>query len=245
MATEIAQNIAQVQERIAAACRRAGRLPEEVRLIAVSKTVPPERIREAYDAGLRDFGENRVQEAEAKRPALRELDITWHMIGHLQTNKARTARELFRWIHSVDSLRLAEKLDRASAAISGGESANLKALGSIAAPVPVLIEVNLGGEAAKSGVEEGEVLDLARGISALRALSLRGLMTVPPFTEDPERARPYFSRLREHRKVIDSARLPNVSMDELSMGMSHDFEVAIEEGATLVRIGTAIFGPRT
>ncbi|HEV3276704.1 MAG TPA: YggS family pyridoxal phosphate-dependent enzyme [Terriglobia bacterium] len=233
MIDEIARNVARVQERIAAACRRAGRRPEEVRLVAVSKIVPPERIREAYDSGLRDFGENRVQEAEAKRPALTGLDPTWHLIGHLQTNKARTARELFGWIHSVDSLRLAEKLHR-------GADAHTAEL----APLPVLIEVNIGGEGAKSGVEEGAALDLARGISALGSLALLGLMAVPPYSDDPEAARPYFSRLRRLGKVIDSARLPNVRMDELSMGMSHDFEVAIEEGATLVRIGTAIFGAR-
>ena len=243
MTSEIAQNIAQVQERILAACRRVGRRPEEVRLVGVSKTVPPERVREAYEAGLRDFGENRVQEAEAKRPALRDLDIAWHMIGHLQTNKARAACELFHWIQSVDSLRLAEKLSQVSSRASGG-SPGPQGLPSPPVLLPVLIEVNLGGEAAKSGVEAAAALDLARGMSALPGLSLRGLMVVPPFTEDPEGARPFFFRLRGLRTVIDSARLPNVCMDELSMGMSHDFEVAIEEGATLVRVGTAIFGAR-
>ena len=231
--SEIAKNVARVEERIAAACRRAGHRREDVRLVAVSKTVPPERIREAYDAGLRHFGENRVQEAERKLPALRELDITWHMIGHLQTNKARSARALFNWIESLDSLRLAEKLDRAPQASPELES-----------PLPVLIEVNLGGEASKSGVDESAALDLGRAISSLPNLSLRGLMTVPPVTDDPEGARPYFARLRELARVIDSARLPNVRMGELSMGMSHDFEVAIEEGATLVRVGSAIFGER-
>lgn len=245
MSSEIARNIERVQARIAAACRRAGRRPEEVRLVAVSKTVLPERIREAYDEGLRDFGENRVQEAEVKRPALRDFDITWHMIGHLQTNKARTARELFQWIHTVDSLRLAEKLDHAVNPLAPDGFAGSEGPEAIPNPVPVLIEVNVGGEAAKSGVEEGATLELARSISALPSLSLRGLMTVPPFTEDPEGARPYFSRLRDLGKVIDSARLPNVTTGELSMGMSHDFEVAIEEGATLVRVGTAIFGART
>jgi PLP dependent protein len=246
MTSEIAQNLEHVRERIETACRRAGRLPEQVRLVAVSKTVPPQRIREAYDAGLRDFGENRVQEALAKRPALADLQVTWHMVGHLQTNKARTARELFHWIHSVDSLRLAEKLDyassRASSGISGGGSGEWR--GDASRPVPVLIEVNLGGEAAKSGIEERAALDLARGISLLPGLTLRGLMVVPPYTEDPESARSYFSRLRQLGKVIDSASLPRVHMGELSMGMSHDFEVAVEEGATLVRVGTAIFGPR-
>jgi PLP dependent protein len=240
MMSEIAQNIARVEERIAAACRRSGRRREDVRLVAVSKTVPPERIREAYDAGLRDFGENRVQEAEAKAPALRELEITWHMIGHLQTNKARSARALFHWIQSLDSLRLAEKLDGAP-----HPAAEPVAPHRAGTPLPVLIEVNLGGEASKSGVTAEAAPALARSIGALPNLSLCGLMTVPPVTDDPEGARPYFSGLRELARVIDSARLPNVRMGELSMGMSHDFEVAIEEGATLVRVGSAIFGERT
>ncbi len=239
MMSEIAQNIARIEKRIDAACRRACRRREDVRLIAVSKTVPPERIREAYEAGLRDFGENRVQEAEAKRPALVDLDITWHMIGHLQSNKAQTARELFQWIHSIDSLRIAERLDRTPPAAAEPVWAH-----NAGTPLPVLIEVNLGEEAAKSGVTADVALDLARAIGALPNLALCGLMTVPPLTEDPEDARPYFSRLRELGKVIDSARLPNVSMGELSMGMSHDFEVAVEEGATMVRVGSAIFGER-
>jgi pyridoxal phosphate enzyme (YggS family) len=236
--SEIEQNIARVEERITAACRRAGRRRKDVRMVAVSKTVPPERIRDAYEAGLRNFGENRVQEVEAKRTALRDLEITWHMIGHLQTNKARSARALFHWVQSLDSLRLAEKLNRAPQAAEPGSSP------SAGTPLPVLIEVNLGGEVSKSGVAETGALDLARAISALPNLSLRGLMTVPPLTGDPEGARPYFARLRELASVIDSAPLPNVNMDELSMGMSYDFEVAIEEGATLVRIGSAIFGER-
>jgi len=227
---DIADNIGRVRERIAAACARAGRRPEEVKLVAVSKTVPPERIRQAYDAGLRDFGENRVQEASAKRPPLADLDATWHLVGHLQTNKARDARELFQYIHSVDSLRLAEKLDKA--AVSGGGW------------LPVLLEVNLGEEPSKSGARGGEVLQLAEGVGLLPTLELRGLMVIPPFFEDPEQARPFFRRLRELAAMIQSRKLPGVFMRELSMGMSHDFEVAIEEGATLVRIGTAIFGPR-
>jgi PLP dependent protein len=242
MSSDIAANIARVRERIAAAGLRSGRRPEQVRLIGVSKTISPERIREAHEAGLREFGENRVQEAEAKRPALADLSITWHMIGHLQTNKARAARELFQWIHSIDSLRVAEKLDRAATAADGQASASDR---GASACLPVLIEVNLGGEASKSGVAPDRALELARSISTLQALSLRGLMTVPPVSDNPEGARPYFSRLRELRKVIDSAHLPGVSMDELSMGMSHDFEVAIDEGATMVRVGSAIFGPRT
>ena len=215
---------------MAAACQRAGRRPEEVRLVAVSKLVPPEAIREACEAGLNDFGENRVQEAHLKRPALSDLTLTWHLIGHLQSNKAKPARELFRWIQSIDSLRVAEKLHRAAP----GSSDRLT----------VLVEVNLGGEATKSGVREEEALELTGKIGELGTLELRGLMVVPPYFEDPGRARPYFSRLRKLASVIDSARLPGVSMQELSMGMSHDFEAAIEEGATVVRVGTAIFGPR-
>jgi hypothetical protein len=230
MENSIHENIVRVRERIAAACRRAGRREEEVRLIAVTKIVPPARIREAFEAGLREFGENRVQEAKAKRPELSELTVTWHMIGHLQSNKARAARELFHWIHSVDSLRLAEKLHQA--AVCEGER------------LPVLLEVNLGDEASKSGVREEEIPALAEHVSRLATLEVRGLMTIPPFLEDPEHVRPYFRRLRELARRVEQAGLPGVSMQELSMGMSHDFEVAIEEGATMIRVGTAIFGPR-
>jgi PLP dependent protein len=226
---EIEQNIAKVRERMEAACRRSGRRVEDVRLVAVSKTVEAERIREAFAAGLREFGENRVQEASAKRSALADLEMTWHLIGHLQTNKAKLARELFQWVQSIDSVRLATKLDAAGA---GGR-------------LPVLIEVNLGEEATKSGIREADLPPLVEEISRLRTLELRGLMTIPPFAEDPEASRPYFRRLRELARVIDSRGLPNVSMRELSMGMSHDFAVAIEEGATMIRVGTAIFGART
>jgi PLP dependent protein len=230
MPQSIRENIARVQERIATACRRAGRSSQEVRLLAASKNVPPERIREAYEAGLRDFGENRVQEAGAKRPGLADLTATWHLIGHLQSNKAKAARELFHWVQSLDSFRLAERLHRA-APCSGDR-------------LTVLLEVNLGAEPAKSGVRESEVLDLARRIGELESLELRGLMLVPPYFENPEETRPFFSRLRKLAKVVHSASLPNVRMDELSMGMSHDLETAIEEGATIVRVGTAIFGHR-
>ena len=228
---DIKENIAQVRERIAGACRRCGRRPEEVRLVAVSKTIAPELIRQAYEAGLRDFGENRVQEAQAKRPSLSDLTVTWHMVGHLQTNKARAARELFHWVHSVDSFRLGLKLDQAT--VCSGDR------------LPVLVEVNLGEELTKSGAREAEAVQLADDLSKLETIELRGLIVIPPFLDDPEGARPYFRRLRELARTIDSRRLPNVSMQELSMGMSHDFEVAIEEGATMVRIGTAIFGLRT
>ena len=227
---DLKDNIARVQERIAEACRRVGRRPEDVKLVAVSKTVPPDRIRKAYDAGLRDFGENRVQEANAKRAALSGLTVTWHLVGHLQTNKAKLARELFHCVHSLDSLRLAQKLDEA--AVCSGDR------------LPVLIEVNLGEEQTKSGVREQDVLALAEQVGRLSTLELSGLMVLPPFFEDPEQARPFFRRLRELARTIESASLPGVSMRELSMGMSHDFEVAVEEGATMVRIGTAIFGRR-
>lgn len=226
---DIAGNIARVRGRIAAACLRAGRRPEDVQLVAVSKTVSPELIRQAFNAGLRDFGENRIQEAEAKRPALADLDATWHLVGHLQTNKAKPARELFQWIHSVDSLRLAERLEKV--APPGGR-------------LPIMLEVNLGEEPSKFGVREGELLQLAEGVGLLATLELRGLMVIPPFFEDATKSRPFFRRLRELAASIASRNLPGVSMQELSMGMSHDFEVAVEEGATIVRIGTAIFGPR-
>ncbi len=225
------ENIGYVRERIASACRRAGRRPEEVKLVAVSKTVPPELIRRAFEAGLHDFGENRVQEANAKRPALSDLTVTWHMVGHLQSNKAKLARELFHVVHSVDSLRLAQKLDQA--AVCSDDK------------LPVLLQVNLGDELTKSGAREEEISQLAELVGRLKTLELRGLMVLPPFFEDPEQARPFFRRLRELAKSLEALNLPNVSMQELSMGMSHDFEIAIEEGSTTVRIGTAIFGPRS
>jgi len=230
MAHDLAENIAKVRERISAACRRAGRQSEDVKLIAISKTVPPERIRQAYEAGLRDFGENRVQEAVAKRPALSDLTATWHLVGHLQSNKAKPARELFHWIHSVDSLHLAERLDKVASC--RGER------------LPVLMEVNLGGEETKSGAREREVASLVEATSRLETLEVCGLMVIPPFLDDPQAVRPYFRRLRELADEIAARNVPGVSMQQLSMGMSHDFEVAIEEGATMVRIGTAIFGPR-
>jgi pyridoxal phosphate enzyme (YggS family) len=228
---EVEDNVARVRERIAAACRRAGRPPETVRLLAVSKTVPPPLIRRAYDAGLRDFGESRVQEAADKRATLSDLTVVWHLIGHLQTNKARTARELFHWVHSIDSIRIAQKLDLA--ALCSGDR------------LPVLIQVRLGEEATKSGAPESDVLRLSEQVGALGTLEVRGLMVLPPFLENPEQVRPFFRRLRELAASVESAGLPNVSMNELSMGMSHDFEVAIEEGATIIRVGTAIFGERT
>jgi len=229
----IGQNIVVIRGRIAAAARRCGRKPEEVALMAVSKTFPPEAIREAYAAGQRLFGESRVQEFAAKAGQLRDLaDIQWHMIGHLQGNKTAKAVGLFSAVDSVDSLRLARRLNE-SAREPG------RRLG-------VLIELNVGGEEAKSGVAAGSV-ELEQVLLAapqLDHLEIRGLMTVPPFSEDPAEARPYFRKLRELQKRIAERRMPRVSMDVLSMGMSHDFEIAIEEGSTCVRVGTAIFGER-
>ena len=218
---------------MAAAARRSGRDLSDIALMAVSKTQPPERIREAYDAGLRLFGENRVQEFAGKVEGLRDLhDAEWHMIGHLQTNKAAKTAELFRAVDSVDSLKLSEKLDAAA-----------RALGK---KLEVLIEINVGGEAAKSGVapDSPALEELLINAPRFEALVFRGLMTVPPFTDDPESARPYFRKLRKLREVIAARKLPAVAMDKLSMGMSHDFEVAIEEGSTCVRVGIAIFGER-
>lgn len=226
----VVENVEHVQQRIQDACRRAGRPAEDVRLIAVSKTQPAEAIRQAYAAGLREFGENRVQEAAAKRKELEDLDAMWHLIGHLQSNKAKQAVRLFSCIHSVDSLNLAEKVDRAAAALGRR--------------LPILIEVHLGEEASKFGVEEDDLAQLAEKIGALPSVELRGLMTLPPFFDDPQQVRPFFRRLRDLAGRIEARSLPGVSMRELSMGMSHDFEIAIEEGATIVRVGTAIFGER-
>jgi PLP dependent protein len=229
----ISANIAAVRERVAEAARRAGRLPEDIALMAVSKTHPPDRIREAHAAGLRLFGENRVQEFAGKATGLADLvGAEWHMIGHLQTNKAGKAVELFGAVDSVDSVKLAEKLDAAAR--------------SIGKKLSVLIEINVGGEAAKSGVvpDSRELEELLLAAPGFEALEFRGLMTVPPFTDDPEGARSYFRKLRELRDAIAARKLPAVGMHLLSMGMSHDFEVAIAEGSTCVRLGTAIFGER-
>lgn len=229
----IAANLARVRERIAAAARRAGRSPDEIALMAATKTFGPEQIRQAHAAGLRLFGENRVQEFAAKVEAVRALEGTsWHLIGHLQSNKAARAAELFDAVDSLDSLRLAQKLNDVAA--------------KRGTPLPVLIEINLGGESAKSGVapDSRELEDLLLAASQLEALSIRGLMAIPPFTANPEDSRPYFRRLRQLRDELAARRLPAASLDTLSMGMSHDFEVAIEERSTCVRLGTSIFGER-
>jgi hypothetical protein len=202
--------------------------------MAVSKTFPAEVIREAHAAGLRVFGENRVQEFAAKAPFVRDLPgAEFHLIGHLQSNKAAKAAELFDAIDSLDSLRLAQKLDEAAARLGKR--------------IPVLIEINVGGEAQKTGLAPGsrELEDLLQSAPQLANLDFRGLMTVPPFTDDPEGARPFFRRLRELRRELAARNLAGASLGVLSMGMSHDFAIAIEEGATCVRVGTAIFGERT
>ncbi|MDE3109536.1 MAG: YggS family pyridoxal phosphate-dependent enzyme [Acidobacteriota bacterium] len=227
----IVQNIARVRERIARASERAGRTAGEITLVAISKTCPAEAIRAAYEAGVRHFGENRVQEFEAKSEKVRDLDVAWHMIGHVQSNKARKVVELFSTVDSVDRLSIAGKLDGAVAESAAPE------------PLPVLIEVKLGGEASKSGVEQMGLAQLAEGIvRSCPNLLLRGLMTIPPYADDPRRARPHFEKLRQVRDQLSAT--IGLALPVLSMGMTHDFEVAVEEGATEVRIGTAIFGER-
>jgi pyridoxal phosphate enzyme (YggS family) len=216
-----------VLRRIATACERAGRRPEEVRLVAVSKTFPPERVRELIELGHDLFGENRVQEALAKIPEVGP-GARWHMIGSLQRNKARHAVGVFELIHSVDGLKLAVELDRRA--------------GTKGLVQPILIQLNLAGEESKSGVEESGLAALVDGILPLENLELKGLMTVPPLTERAEESRRWFVRLRELRDREEER--SGLAMPELSMGMTDDFEVAVEEGATLVRVGRAIFGPR-
>jgi pyridoxal phosphate enzyme (YggS family) len=246
----IAENLATVNERMARAAARAGRNRDEVTLVAVSKTYSADHIREAFDAGVRHFGENRVQEWEGKHSQLAELAATWHLIGHLQSNKVRRAVSLFHAVDSVDSLSLAQKLDRAVSE----HSAALQAGIPLPSRFPILIEVRLSPELTKSGVHLDELPALAEAVLALPHLELRGLMTIPPLLNHPEDVRPFFRRLRELR---DSLRLhltsiagfplppdPRHLIPVLSMGMSHDFEVAIEEGATEVRLGTALFGER-
>jgi PLP dependent protein len=229
----IVENVVRIRERISEAARRAGRDPADVTLMAVSKTFSAESIREAYATGIRVFGENRVQEFSGKSWDLHDLGAAeWHLIGHLQTNKAARAVELFTAIDSIDSVKLAEKLNALA--------------GRIRKTLSILIEINVGGEEAKTGIAPGsqELQQILLAAPQWKNLALRGLMTVPPYTEDPEGARPYFRRLREIRDEIAARHLSAVSMDVLSMGMSHDFEVAIEEGSTCVRVGTAIFGER-
>src|SRR5437016_10572284 len=228
--TSVRDNLQRIQERIAGAAARAGRRAEEVTLIAVSKTHPATAIREAYEAGIRHFGENRVQEWEGKRAETDGLAATWHLIGHLQSNKAARAARLFHSIDSIDDFAIAQRLDRA------------RAEDSVAGKLRVVIEVRVGPEETKSGVEIKELSVLTERITDLPRLELAGLMCIPPFLEKAVQVRLYFRRLRDLRE--DVAKRLGVALPVLSMGMSHDFEVAIEEGATEVRVGTAIFGTR-
>jgi PLP dependent protein len=229
--SELRENVLRIQERIAAAAQKAGRRSEEITLIGVSKTHPAEAIRAAFNAGLRHFGENRVQEWEGKRPKVEDLAATWHLIGHLQSNKAARAARAFHGVDSLDDFDLAQRLDRARS--------DLAAEGKMR----ILLEVRVAEEETKSGVATEELPALAEKVTMLPRLELAGLMCIPPFLEDSETVRPYFRRLRELRD--DLAKHLGRALPVLSMGMSHDFEVAIEEGATEVRVGTALFGSRT
>ncbi len=228
--SSVRENLMRIQERMAGAAHRAGRRMEEITLIGVSKTQPASKIREAYEAGVRHFGENRVQEWDGKRAGTEGLAATWHLIGHLQSNKAARAARLFHSVDSLDDEALAHKLDRARS--EAGITGRLR----------VLIEVRVAQEEAKSGAEVEEVAALAEKTAELPRLKLDGLMCIPPFIEEAEKVRPYFRRLRELRE--DLTRRLGIALPVLSMGMSHDFEVAIEEGATEVRVGTALFGMR-
>ncbi|MBN2397489.1 MAG: YggS family pyridoxal phosphate-dependent enzyme [Deltaproteobacteria bacterium] len=225
----VRDNIRRIRERIAEAALRSGRDPSAVRLMAVTKTVDDDRILEAIEAGVDIMGENYVQEAKRKIETM-DVDVKWHMIGHLQSNKAKYAVRLFDMIHSVDRMGLAAELDRRSAAV-----------GRV---TDILVEVNVSGEESKSGVRAEEAPALVREIASLGNLAIRGLMTMPPWFDDPEDARPYFVALRGLQDRIAAEEIPGVDLRELSMGMSGDYPVAVEEGATIVRIGTAIFGPR-
>jgi pyridoxal phosphate enzyme (YggS family) len=228
-----AENITRVRDRIAAAAIRAKRNPAEISLMAVTKTVLPDHIRDAYEAGIRLFGENRVQEFAGKSEHLLSLrGAEWHMIGHLQSNKAAKAVELFGLVDSIDSIHLARKLNAAAS--------------QLGKKLLVLIEINVGGEAAKNGIAPGsaELQQLLDSAPEFTSLEFRGLMTVPPYHDNPQQSRPYFRQMRGLFEQIAGRKLANVQMSVLSMGMSHDFEIAIDEGASCVRLGTAIFGER-
>jgi PLP dependent protein len=227
---DIPRNLKAVQNRIAETCIRCGRDSGAVRLVCVTKTMSAETVRLAIHAGAGLFGENYIQEARDKCGSLATFPVSWHFIGHLQTNKAKYAVKLFDLIHTVDSFRLATELDREARKI--GKVQN------------ILIQVNIGKEASKSGIAAESAETLIRSLSALSNLSVRGLMVIPPFFDEPERVRPYFSGLRELRDSLKNLNISGIRLNELSMGMTGDFEAAIEEGATLVRIGTAIFGER-
>ena len=229
--SDIASNLAAVHARIAAAAARSGRRPDDVTLVAVSKTFGAEQVKAAHAAGQREFGENKVQEALQKISETSDIpSVRWHLIGHLQSNKARKAAGSFACIHSVDSTDVLNRLD--AAAVEQGTTPQ------------ILVQVDLAGETTKFGAAEAHVEELARAAVATRAVRMSGLMLIPPWSEDPEQTRPWFVRLRQLRDRLEEGGLPTASLRHLSMGMSHDFEAAIEEGATIVRVGTAIFGAR-
>jgi len=227
--SSIPANIARIQEQIAAACARVGRSAKEVRLIAVSKVKPAELIEEAFHSGQQLFGESYVQEFQDKALQV-QAPVVWHFIGGLQSNKVKYLRDRVAMIHSVDRLSLAEEIDRQWAKIDR--------------PVEILLQVNVGDEQSKSGCAPKQLPELLTAVARLPRLRIRGLMCLPPFSDNPEEVRPYFRQLRELAEQISQLEIPGVEMRELSMGMSGDFGVAVEEGATLVRIGTAIFGER-
>ena len=230
MTAAITKRLEEVKRRIQRAAQAGGRHLSDIRLVAVSKTCSTEAIRAAAAAGVTDIGENYIQEAREKHELLQDVPVKWHLIGHLQTNKARYALRMFDLVHTVDSFRLALELDRCA-----------RKLNKVLA---VLIQVNVAGEATKSGIPPEQALPLVKEMAALECVQVQGLMTMPPFFNEPERVRPFFAELRRLRERIRQQAVPNVCMDELSMGMTGDFEAAVAEGATLVRIGTAIFGDR-
>jgi pyridoxal phosphate enzyme (YggS family) len=229
MAEEIRERLARVRDQIAQAAERAGRSEKDITLIAVSKTFDPATVQQAVLAGARDLGENRVQEALTKVPAI-EGNVRWHLIGHLQSNKARQAAETFDVIHTIDSQQLTERLDRLA-----GEAGRR--------PI-VMVQVDLAHEPTKSGADENELPVIIEALDAAHNLDFRGLMVIPPFFDSPEQTRPYFQKLRDILEGLNRGRGPDKKLTELSMGMSHDFEAGIEEGATMVRVGTAVFGSR-
>ncbi len=223
-------NIEHIRQRIRTTAEICGRRPEDIRLVAVSKTIPADRVAAAVAAGISTLGENYIQEARDKIEALAHLDVAWHLIGHLQRNKAKYAVRLFDLIHSVDSIRLAREIDKQAAKQDKQQA--------------ILIQVNTGKEATKSGIYAEDALALARETARMEHIAVQGLMTLPPYFNAPEKVRPYFRALRELKTRIQEAAIPGIAMAELSMGMTGDFETAIAEGATMVRIGTAIFGER-
>jgi pyridoxal phosphate enzyme (YggS family) len=228
--SDVASRLADVKERIVRAARGCGRDPMTVKLVVVSKTVSSNRIAEAIRAGVTNLGENYVQEAKEKINTFKGQDVTWHFIGHLQSNKAKYAVKLFDLIHSVDRFNLAKELNKRAHGMNKTQD--------------ILVQVNISGEETKSGVGPSQTFELVRRISGLENLCVRGLMTMPPFFDAPDLVRPYFKALNDLRRLVKREAIPGIHMSELSMGMSGDFETAIEEGATLVRVGTAIFGTR-